>query len=95
MAAGDVTATEYGRTIIANMRRTIQGGLSEQIRSIVSDGDILCQPDVWEGSLAAQHRSSWPNTSTQLREAVDELTRLNELFNKINADIMAAGGNAV
>lgn len=94
MGTDRVLATEQARTTIANMKRTITGGLTEQVQSIANDGTTLSQPDVWDGSLARQFRDGWPTTSRQLREAVDELDRLNETIDRISADIMRAGGNA-
>jgi len=94
MSTERVLATEQARTTIASMKRTIEGDLTTQIDSIVTDGTTLSQPDVWDGSLARQFRDGWPNTSRQLREARDELARLNEAINRISADIMRAGGNA-
>ena len=53
----------------------------------------LCQPDVWDGALATQFRSAWPETSRSLQTVRTELEDLRQRVERINADIMAAGGN--
>ena len=45
------------------------------------------------GSLASQFRGAWPQTSRTLQTVKAELDELRQRVERINADIMAAGGN--
>lgn len=94
MSADRVLATESARTAVDGMRSTIDGQLTTDIDAIIRHGETLSQPDVWDGQLARTFRDGWPTTSRQLREARDELLRLNAEVNRIRANIMQAGGNA-
>jgi uncharacterized protein YukE len=94
MSSDRVLATEQARTAVDSMRSTIDGQLTSDIDAIIRDGETLSQPDVWDGQLARTFRDGWPTTSRQLREAKDELMRLNGEINRIRANIMQAGGNA-
>lgn len=88
-----VLSTDAARSAIASLSSIINGGLTEQINQLDQQGRQLSQPDVWDGSLAAQFRSSWPQTSRSLQAVRTELDELRRRIERINADIMAAGGN--
>lgn len=89
-----VLSTETARSSIKNMATMINSDLTEQIRRLDQEGTTLCQPDVWDGSLATQFRGTWPTTSKALQNVKNELEQLRGRVERINADIMAAGGNA-
>lgn len=88
-----VLSTEAARSSIATMSSIINGGLADQIAQLDQQGQQLSQPDVWDGSLATQFRSGWPQTSRMLQTVRTELDELRGRIERINADIMAAGGN--
>ena len=89
-----VLSTEAARSSVHTMASIINGDLAEQIRRLDQEGTHLSQPDVWDGSLAAQFRGSWPATSRSLQTVRSELDQLRQRVERINADIMAAGGNS-
>ncbi len=89
-----VLSTESARTSIQTMSSIINSDLTEQLRRLDQEGNTLSQPDVWDGTLAIQFRSSWPTTSRALQSVKAELEQLRIRVEKINADIMVAGGNA-
>ncbi|MDQ6697987.1 MAG: pyrophosphorylase [Actinomycetota bacterium] len=89
-----VLSTEMARSSVRTMATIINGDLAEQIRRLDQEGNALSQPDVWDGALAIQFRSSWPTTSRALQSFKAELEQLRIRVEKINADIMVAGGNA-
>lgn len=89
-----VLSTETAKSSIRTMATIINGDLTEQIRRLDTEGNSICQPDVWDGSLATQFRSTWPATSKALQNVRNELDQLRSRVERINADIMAAGGNA-
>mgnify|MGYP000872506479 FL=1 len=88
-----VLSTDAARTAVAAMSSIINGGLAEQIAQLDRQGQQLSQPDVWDGNLAGQFRSAWPQTSRSLQTVRTELDELRLQVERINADIMAAGGN--
>ena len=88
-----VLSTDAARSSIASMSSIINGGLADQIGQLDQQGRQLSQPDVWDGALAAQFRGSWPQTSRSLQTVKGELDELRQRIERINADIMVAGGN--
>ena len=88
-----VLSTDAARSAVTSMSSIINGGLADQIAQLDQQGQRLCQPDVWDGALAAQFRGAWPQTSRSLQTVRTELDELRQRVERINADIMAAGGN--
>jgi uncharacterized protein YukE len=88
-----VLSTDAARSAVTTMSSIINGGLADQINQLDQQGQQLSQPDVWDGSLALQFRSAWPQTSRSLQSVKAELEELRQKVERINADIMAAGGN--
>ena len=88
-----VLSTDAARSAVTTMSSIINGGLADQITRLDQQGRQLSQPDVWDGSLAAQFRGAWPETSRSLQTVRTELEELRQRVERINADIMAAGGN--
>ena len=89
-----VLSTATARQSILKMQNIINGGLIEQIDSLNREGQTLSQPDVWDGQLAGQFRNNWPQTYAALKKAQQELEELRANIQKINQNIMTAGGNA-
>lgn len=88
-----VLSTDAAKSAIATMSTIINGGLTDQINQLDKQGRSLSQPDVWDGSLAVQFRSAWPQTSKSLQTVRTELEELRVKIEQINANIMTAGGN--
>lgn len=88
-----VLSTTEGREAIARMQSIITGGLTDQVSQLKTQGQVLSDPSVWDGSLASQFRSTWPQTASTLDRMTAELEQLRTRVDRINADIMAAGGN--
>lgn len=89
-----VLSTETARQSILKMQNIINGGLIEQIDALNREGQTLSQRDVWDGQLASQFRNNWPQTYAALKKAQQELEELRANVQKINQNIMTAGGNA-
>ncbi len=89
-----VLSTEAAKSSVRTMSTIINSDLTEQLRRLDQEGHTLSQPDVWDGSLAIQFRSTWPTTAKALQNVKAELEQLRVKVEKINADIMVAGGNA-
>lgn len=88
-----VLSTDAARSAISSMSSIISGGLTDQLNQLDQQGRQLSQPDVWDGALAAQFRSTWPQTSRTLQTMKADLEELRLRVERINADIMMAGGN--
>jgi uncharacterized protein YukE len=90
-----VLSTEEAKTAIRQVQSIINGGLTDQISSLDTQGQKLSQPDVWDGPLAVQFRSStWPETKSALDKAKQELDDLRAQLEKIAQNIFTAGGGS-
>jgi uncharacterized protein YukE len=76
------------------MQRIINGGLTDQIRALNAEGQKLSDPNSWDGPLARQFRSDWPDVHRKLVAMADELDRLRTRVQRINDDILRAGGSS-
>jgi uncharacterized protein YukE len=92
MAQGTILTTPEAERASSQMKSIIEAGLTEQIDSLIREGNTLSEPTVWDGNHANTFRSSWPTTSRQLREARDELARLQQAVEQVRQDIVSAGG---
>ena len=90
-----VLSSDQGRTSITRMQAILNNGITEQISALRSEGEVLSDPNVWDGQLAEEFRSStWPGAAQALQGAVESLEALRARVQGINNDIMAAGGNS-
>jgi uncharacterized protein YukE len=92
--SGRVLSGPEAKAAITAMQRIINSGLAQQIQELNNQGQQLMNQNVWDGQLAAQFRSEWPQMHTQLNQMKDALEELRVNVEKINQNIMAAGGNA-
>jgi uncharacterized protein YukE len=75
------------------MQQVINGPLMEQIDALNQQGQTLSDPDVWDGRLASQFRSDWPQMHKSLLQTKEAVEQLRANAKQINDDIMRAGGN--
>lgn len=89
-----VLSSEQGKTSITRIQTILSGGLAEQIAALKGEGQILSDPEVWDGMLASEFRSTtWPETSRALDRTSEAIEELRQRIAAINTDIMLAGGN--
>jgi uncharacterized protein YukE len=88
-----VVSSAEAQSAITQMQSIINGGLMEQIRNLDAQGQKLCDPNNWDGKLAADFRGQWPETNRALDNVVMQLEELRNKVQSINKDIMSAGGN--
>lgn len=89
-----VVSTDIARESISRMQQIINGGLTQEIRNLEREGQLLSEPNNWDGALAQQFRSDiWPQTKSALDKALVELDQLRQKIAAINTNIMTAGGN--
>jgi hypothetical protein len=90
-----VLSTDQGKAAITRLQAILNGGLAEQIAALKQQGQLLSDPNVWDGLLAAEFRSdTWPSTATALDQTAEALNQLRAGVQAVNADIMIAGGNS-
>lgn len=90
--SGRVLTTPEAEQASSRMGTIISGQLAEDIRDLITQGDTLSEPNVWDGTHAATFRSGWPNTRTQLNEALEQLGQLQTAVERVRTDIVTAGG---
>ncbi|MCK9878811.1 hypothetical protein MXD59_24120 [Frankia sp. Ag45/Mut15] len=89
-----VVSTDTARDAIGRMQQIINSGLIQEIQNLKNEGQLLSDPNNWDGGLAVQFRTDiWPQTRTALDNAVTQLGQLQQKISQINTDIMTAGGN--
>jgi len=87
-----VLSTQTAKQSIQKMLQIINGPLTEQIDALNREGQTLSDPNVWDGRLAQQFRSEWPQTHSALLKAKEAVEQLRANSQRINQDIMQAGG---
>jgi hypothetical protein len=90
-----VLSTEQAKTAIQQMQSIINGGFTDQITQLDSQGRTLSDPNVWDGPLAERFRgSTWPETRAALDKAKQELEQLRTQLQAISQNIFTAGGGS-
>ncbi|NNJ12403.1 pyrophosphorylase [Chloroflexales bacterium ZM16-3] len=94
MSNDRVLSTGTARQSITRFQSIVNGPLLDQINELHSQGQILSQPENWDGQLASQFRSYWSETNGKLRQIQQALEELRRQVAQINQNIMQAGGNS-
>jgi uncharacterized protein YukE len=90
-----VLSTQEAKSSIQRLQSIINGGLMDTISQLNTEGQRLSDPNVWDGNLANQFRGDvWPRTKQSLDRMHQALEELRTQVDRINLDIMSAGGNA-
>lgn len=90
-----VLATDQARQAIAQIQSILSSGLESTITQLKQQGQVLSDPNAWDGPLAANFRGEvWPACASTLDKTMAALTDLQGKLQQINQNIMAAGGNA-
>ncbi|PPG34698.1 pyrophosphorylase [Rathayibacter sp. AY2B9] len=90
-----VLSTDEAKSALQQIQSIVNGGLADQISRLDAQGRTLSDPNVWDGPLASQFRSStWPETKSALEKAKQELEELRSQLATISQNIFAAGGGS-
>ena len=90
-----VLSTEEAKAAIRDIQRIVNGGLTEQLQALDTNGKTLSDPNKWDGPLATTFRSdTWPQTKAALEKAKAELEELQQQLSKIATNIFTAGGGS-
>ena len=88
-----VLSTAEAKTAIQQVQSILNGGFTDQITQLDTQGKVLSDPNVWDGPLATQFRSSvWPETKSALDKVKTELEELRTQLDQISQNIFTAGG---
>ncbi|NCC34667.1 MAG: pyrophosphorylase [Chloroflexia bacterium] len=88
-----VLSTATAREAIVAFQGIVNGPLLDQINQLNSKGQLLSQPDNWDGRLATEFRAHWSDTHQKLIAIQHALEELRMQIHQINQNIMQAGGN--
>jgi len=91
--ADRVLSTNTAKASIQKMQQIINGPLIDQITALNREGGTLSDPNVWDGRLAGEFRNRWPEINAALLKTKQELEDLRTRVQRINEEIMTAGGN--
>lgn len=95
MSSARVLSTEEAKTAIRQIQSIVNGGFTEQITQLDTQGRVLSDPNVWDGPLAESFRNgTWPETKSALDTAKEQLEELRNQLDRISQDIFTAGGGA-
>ncbi|MFN2465262.1 MAG: WXG100 family type VII secretion target [Candidatus Dormibacteria bacterium] len=89
-----VLSTHLAQETIQRMETILSSELEQQVKQLEQQGQTLTDPNVWDGQAAAQFRSVWPQTQAALDRTLQTLQELRLAVQKVNHNIMTAGGNA-
>ena len=90
-----VLSSEAARVAIQRMEAILAGQLEQQVQQLEQQGQILTDPSIWDGRAAAEFRGTvWPQAKASLDRTIKTLEELRLAVQRVNQNIMAAGGNA-
>lgn len=89
-----VVTTGEARDAIQKFKAILEGGLIQQIEDLNRQGQMLSQPEIWDGRLAQQFRTEWADTYKKLQATKNALAELQKQIKDINDNIQRAGGNS-
>ena len=91
--ADRVLSTAAAREAVKQLQNIIQGPFLDQITALDKQGDILSNPNEWDGKLAEDFRTTWDDTHQKLMQAKESLEEMRANIQTIHDNIWTAGGN--
>lgn len=80
-------AEQLARTLAGNIQ-----GLRQALDTMLTTGDRLASPGVWEGQAANQFQQEWTDTRRWAHSSVERLAELQDTVARVNQNITEAGG---
>ncbi len=80
-------AEQLARSLAGNI-----GALRQAFETMLTTGDRLASPGVWEGQAANQFQQEWQDTRRWANTSVERLTELQDNVARVNQNITEAGG---
>jgi hypothetical protein len=94
MSTAEVRSTPEAIAAIDQMSTLLGGDFLTSLNTLIQLGNDLSNGEMWRGRYANDFTTQWSTIQTKLRESHTGLVELNTLVQRINQDIMAAGGNS-
>jgi uncharacterized protein YukE len=91
--SGRVLSSDAAKGAIAKFGQIVNGDLQQQLKALDDQGRILSESTNWDGKLAVEFRGKWQQTNVSLQKIRDALNELQGNIQKINDNILRAGGN--
>ena len=89
-----VLADDAAKAAVARIQSILAGDLTASITALQNEGNVLSDANHWDGMLAGQFRGEiWPSHTAAIASVKAALEQLQQQVQRINADILAAGGN--
>ncbi len=90
-----VLTTDQAASAISQIQSILSGDLEGTISKLDAQGRVLSDPSAWDGPLASEFRSNvWPVVSKSLQDSKAHLDDLRIRLDRIQRDIVQAGGGA-
>ncbi|WP_314905846.1 WXG100 family type VII secretion target [Propionibacterium acidifaciens] len=91
--SGRVLSTEAAQNAITQIKSITDGGLTDQLNGLETQGQVLCDKSNWDGPLADKFSNeTWPSLSSALKQMVEQINELQQQTQQISSDIFRAGG---
>jgi hypothetical protein len=68
MSSGRVLVTEEARLVARHLKDFVFGNSADLLQTLERQGDILADPNQWDGGLANQYRSTWVDDKHRVKE---------------------------
>jgi uncharacterized protein YukE len=88
-----VLSSGAAKAAIGKFGQIVNGDLQNQLKALNDQGQILSDPQNWDGKLAGEFRDKWVQTNSSLQKIRSALDELRGNIQQINDNIMRAGGN--
>lgn len=86
-----VLTTDEAEQLARSLAGNIQA-LRQAFETMLTTGDRLASPGVWEGQAATQFQQEWQDTRRWAHTSVDRLVDLQDNVARVNQNITDAGG---
>ena len=91
--SGRVLSTEAAQNAITQIKNITDGGLTDELNNLETQGQILCDKSNWDGPLADKFSGeTWPALSSALKQMLQQIADLQQQTMQISQDIFSAGG---
>ncbi|MBO0684968.1 MAG: hypothetical protein J2P45_17595 [Candidatus Dormibacteraeota bacterium] len=94
MSGGRVLATPAALEAARQLHSLLAGPIRNDLQAVVSRGQVLADPNQWEGREAQQFRTqAWPQASASMRQLLPAIEQLQSQAEQVVANIMQAGSS--
>jgi hypothetical protein len=88
-----ILTTEAAREAVRQLQQLLNGGLVDQMELLNRQGQVLSDPNLWDGNLAQQFRYEWPQHQQALRRTQETFQQLRMLVERAQQNMALTGGD--